>query len=69
MKMLTLNLPDVVDEHEVKMQVAGLLFERGILSSGQAANLVGIGKVEFLEIVGQYGFSIFGETVDDIRKI
>ena len=69
MKTLTINLPDTVDEKDVKMQLAAQLFDKGILSSGQAADLVGISKREFLEYVGKYGVSIFGESVEDIDKI
>ena len=69
MKTLTINLPDTVDEKDVKMQLAAQLFDKGILSSGQAADLVGISKKEVLENVGKYGVSIFGESVEDIDKI
>ena len=69
MKTLTINLPDTVDEKDVKMQLAAQLFDKGILSSGQAADLVGISKKEFLENVGKYDVSIFGESVEDIDKI
>ncbi len=69
MKTLTINLPDTVNEHDLLMQLAGLLFEKGILSSGQAAELVGISKVSFLGTVGQYGISIFGETPQDIMNL
>ena len=69
MKTLTLQLPDTVDEKEVKMQLAASLYDKGIMSSGQAAQLVGISKREFIESVGQYGVSIFGENVDDLEKI
>jgi predicted HTH domain antitoxin len=69
MKTLTINLPDSVDEKEVKMQIAAQLFGSGVLTSGQAADLVGITKREFLETVGQYGVSIFGESADDIQKV
>lgn len=51
------------------MIIAASLFEQGILSSGQAAELVGIPRRQFLEDVGKYGVSIFGETADDIEKI
>ena len=69
MKTLTLKIPDSVDEIDVKMQLAGQLFEKGILSSGQAADLVGITKREFLENIGKYGISIFGESIEDIENI
>jgi len=68
MKTLTINIPDSVNEIDVKMQLAAQLFEKAILSSGQAADLVGMTKREFLENVGKYGVSIFGETVEDLRK-
>lgn len=69
MKTLTLNIPDSVDEIDVKMQLAAHLFEKGIMSSGQAAELVGISKREFLENIGKYGVSIFGETLEDLDVI
>ena len=69
MKTLTLQLPDNVDEKDVKMQLAAHLYDKGIMSSGQAADLVGISKREFIETVGQYGVSIFGESIDDLEQI
>jgi len=69
MKTLTFNIPDSVNETDVKMQLAAYLFEKGILSSGQAGDLVGISKREFLENVGKYGASIFGESTDDLEQI
>ena len=44
MKTLTLQLPDTVDEKDVKMQLAASLYDKGIMSSGQAAQLSGISK-------------------------
>lgn len=69
MKTLTLKIPDSVNEIDVKMQLAAIFFEKGLMSSGQAAELAEISKREFLETVGQYGVSIFGEDLDDIEKI
>lgn len=69
MKTLTIKIPDSVNETEVKMQLAAHLFEKGIMSSGQAADLVGITKREFLENVGKYGVSIFGENIDDLENL
>ncbi len=69
MKTITINIPDSVDELDVKMQLAAHLFEKGIMTSGQAADLVGITKREFIENLGKFGVSIFGESIDDIEKI
>ena len=69
MKTFTLKVPDSINELDFKMQLAGLLFEKGIMSSGQAADLVGISKREFIENIGKYGVSVFGESIEDIDKI
>jgi predicted HTH domain antitoxin len=69
MKTITINLPEEVELDKVKMIIAVSLFEQGILSSGQAAELVGISRRQFLEEVGKYGVSIFGENETDIEKI
>ncbi len=69
MKSLTISLPEEIELPRAKMIIAASLFEQGILSSGQAAELVGIPRRQFLEEVGKYGVSIFGETVGDIEKL
>jgi predicted HTH domain antitoxin len=68
MKSVVLQLPDEVNEKEVRMMVAAILFEKGIFSSGQAAAFAGIGKREFIETVGNYGVSIFSESTTDLNK-
>ncbi|MBV6429807.1 MAG: hypothetical protein KIPDCIKN_04382 [Haliscomenobacter sp.] len=69
MKSLTIILPEEVELNRVKMIIAASLFAQGILSSGQAAELVGISRSQFLEEVGKYGVSIFGETAQDLEKV
>ena len=63
-----MDLPDEVNEKELKMAVAALLFDQGFYSSGQAAGMVGISKKEFLKSVGKLGVSILGETFEDIKS-
>jgi predicted HTH domain antitoxin len=50
------------------MILACQLYQHGKLSSGQAAGLVGISKREFIEKMGSYGYSIFSESVEDLRR-
>lgn len=69
MKTFTINLPDSVDEKDIMMQLAAQLFEKAILSSGQAAELAGISKRQFIETVGNYGITIFGESVEDLESV
>ena len=66
MKTITIDLPEDVELYEVKMIIAASLFDKGILSSGQAAELAGISRKEFIEEVGKYRISIFGESIEDI---
>lgn len=70
MKALTINLPDSLDseEFEIKMLLAGQLYERGKVSLGQAAGIVGISKRSFIEIMGRFGFSIFSDSIEDLRN-
>lgn len=57
-----LKLPKSVDvsDFEIKMIVASKLFELGKLSSGQAAEVAGLSKRAFLELLGKYNVSVFG---------
>ena len=70
MKTLTITLPESIEseEFELKMILAGQLYERGKVSLGQAAGIVGISKTSFIEIMGRFGFSIFGESIEDLKS-
>jgi predicted HTH domain antitoxin len=72
--MLTLNiqLPDELLTSRDKGQLEALarealivrLYELGELSSGEGAELLGISRREFLDLVGRYGVSIFDDAID-----
>jgi predicted HTH domain antitoxin len=51
-----LKLSDQQFAAEVRFLAAAKLFEMGKLSSGKAAEMAGIGRVEFLHKLGPYGF-------------
>lgn len=74
MKTIQLNIPDTVDlnAREAKMLLASRLYEKGKLSLGQAAELVGLSKRAFMEILGDYDVSIFNfptsELDNDIKN-
>lgn len=50
------------------MAIASRLFERGKLSLGQAAELVGISKAAFMDLLGLYGVSYFNYSPDDLDQ-
>ena len=70
MRTITLNIPDTFDlnEKEISMLVASKLYEQGKLSLGQAAELVGMTKRTFAEMLGQYNVSIFNFPPSDISS-
>ncbi|MCB0773452.1 MAG: UPF0175 family protein [Flavobacteriales bacterium] len=70
MHTLTLNLPDGLDldEHELVMILASKLYEEGKLSLGQAADLAGLTKRTFAELLGKYNVSIFNQDGDDLAR-
>ena len=70
MQEITLKLPNTFDtsDWELKMILAAKMFEMGKLSSGQAAEMVGISKRAFLELVGKFNVSIFGYTADELLE-
>lgn len=53
-------------DQEIKMASAMKLFEMGRISSGLAAKLAGVSRVEFLLLCKQYGVSIFQQTEDEL---
>ncbi|MBA4185964.1 MAG: UPF0175 family protein [Acidobacteria bacterium] len=70
MKTLTINIADTVeaDERELAMIVATRLYEQGRLSLGQAAEVAGLTKRTFAELLGSYNVSIFNFPASDLSK-
>ena len=68
MKTLTVQIPDNLDEREAKMLLAAKLYEKGSLSLGQAADLVGYSKRTFMELLGNYEVSVFQYSEAELEK-
>ncbi|HLG03557.1 MAG TPA: UPF0175 family protein [Bacteroidia bacterium] len=70
MRHLTLNLPDNIDmdDREVVMTLAAKLYENRKLTLGQAAELVGLSKKTFAELLGKYNVSIFNYPPSDLTR-
>jgi len=67
---LNVDIPDMVriSEKELKIMLASKLYETEVLSLGQAASVAGLSKRAFIEILGQYGVSLFSMSVDEFRQ-
>jgi predicted HTH domain antitoxin len=70
MTAFNVKLPPTVEvsDFEINMIVASKLFEMGKLSSGQAAELVGLSKRAFIELLGKYDVSVFGYNAEEITE-
>ena len=70
MRTIQLNIPDSIDknDNELAMIIASKLYEDGTLSSGQAADLAGLSKRTFIELLGKYGVSVFSSSVEDLES-
>lgn len=68
MKTILLNIPDTIDldDKEAKMLIASHLYEKGKLSLGQAAELVGLSKRTFMELLGDYDVPILNYSSSDL---
>lgn len=68
MKVLTLNIPDCldVDNKDLAMMVATQLYKQSKLSLGQAADVAGLTKRTFAELLGSYNVSIFNFPESDL---
>lgn len=58
--------PETISQ-ELSILAAVKLFELGKLSSGRAAQLAGMSRVEFLNTLGQYHVSPFALTTEELE--
>jgi predicted HTH domain antitoxin len=78
MRQIVVNVPEKIilaektDEtsfgRELLMLAAVKLYELGHLSSGRAAELAGISRVEFLLSLGRYKVFPFEQELNDLEK-
>jgi predicted HTH domain antitoxin len=70
MRTITIKLPETleVDNIQLLMLLASRLYEEGKLSLGQAAEVAGLSKRTFTEMLGKYNVSIFNFPVSDLKK-
>ncbi|HTG15731.1 MAG TPA: UPF0175 family protein [Blastocatellia bacterium] len=77
MKELTLTYPDDLEQAvhltademaaQIRLMAALKMFELGKLSSGKAAELAGMSRVEFLEACGRYHVPVFNYLPDELE--
>jgi predicted HTH domain antitoxin len=76
---VTVDLPEAAikalhattsDDAMVNLRLAAAmkLYELGRISSGAAAELAGIGRVEFLDRLAEFGVNAFQESPEDLAQ-
>ncbi len=70
MSVFKFQIPDSlkINSFELKKMIASKLFEDGRLSSGQAAEIVGLSKRSFVELMGKYKVSLFGYDYEELEE-
>lgn len=70
MRTITIKIPETVEleDREMIMYLASRLYESSKLSLGQASEMAGLSKRAFMEIIGQYGVSIFNFDENELEK-
>jgi predicted HTH domain antitoxin len=69
LRTLQLNFPNTIEQSddELRLLIAAKLYENGTLTSGQSAELAGLSKREFIEVIGNYNVSVFSTLVEDLE--
>jgi len=70
MQIITITLPDSaeLDSRQTVKFLASKLYEAGKLSLGQAADMAGLTKVAFTEILGDFGVSLINYPVTEMKR-
>lgn len=78
MKKIVLEIPDELlialketpeeFSSHLRTAAAAKLFQMGKLSSGRAAQLAGVSRIEFLHALKGYGVSVFDSDDDELRR-
>jgi predicted HTH domain antitoxin len=78
MKTLQMEIPEAIFlslketpeqlTQEIRIAAAAKLYELGKISSGLAAQLAGMPRVSFLQILGKYGVSVFNLTSEELQQ-
>jgi predicted HTH domain antitoxin len=64
----SLNMSQSEFEREAKLSMAVKLFETGRLSSGQAAQLLGMPRIHFLYELGRFGVSAIQLRAEELEE-
>jgi predicted HTH domain antitoxin len=58
----------MLSEFDIKMMLAAKLYEERKLALGYCAKLAGLSKRAFIELLGNYGVSLFSQTAGELQS-
>lgn len=64
----TLDVPETELGSQLKKLIALELFREERISSGKAAEILGISKPQFIDLLDQHGISYFTESPEDLSS-
>lgn len=64
----TLNLPDAVLEREIRQAAATQFYAQSRLTLGQAANLAGLSRADFMEMLSEKGVAVVQTTLQEVLE-
>ncbi|MBZ9728342.1 UPF0175 family protein [Salegentibacter sp. JZCK2] len=70
MRTIKIDIPSSLDmkDYDLLMILSTKLYEDSRLSLGQAAKMAGVSKRTFIELLGNYGVSIFSNSISDLHS-
>lgn len=70
MSTVIINIPESVNlkAFDFTIYVAAKMYEDSLITSGQAAEMVGLSKRAFIEVIGKYGVSLFNNSIEELEK-
>ncbi len=70
MRTIQFNIPNNIEisDYDFSMSLATKLYEDARLSAGQAAEIAGLSKRAFIELMGSFGVSVFSNDIADLQR-
>ncbi len=70
MKTIQINVPNDIglNDYDYSMILAAKLYEDARLSAGQAAQIAGLSKRAFIELLGKFSISVFSKSIEDLHN-
>ncbi len=70
MRTIQLNIPNNIElsDYDFAMILSAKLYEDAKLSAGQAAQMAGLSKRAFIELLGKFGVSVFSQEIEDLHN-